>query len=550
MPNGKEGEKVAYKALYREWRPRTFDEVVGQKHVTVTLKNQVKNHRIAHAYLLCGTRGTGKTSTAKILSKAVNCLNPIDGEPCNECEMCKKIDEGLAIDVTELDAASHNGVEDIRNIIDEVKYPPHESNFKVYIIDEVHMLSMGAVNAFLKTLEEPPENVVFILATTDPQRLPATILSRCQRFDFKRIKKDDMFQRLREIVTKQDFSADDKSLNLVARISDGAMRDALSVLDQAIAVGGGKVQYEDIINMLGLVTNDYLVKLTNAIIDKNVENSMRVVEDVVLNGKDINIFIKDFIVHMRNLMMAKVSSNPEEIIDLSEENIKILKEQSSRIRIEELMRCIRILQETEEQSKWSKQSRIYLELAIIKMCKPEYDTSNEVILARLNKVEQIIKHKGIDFSKERTIGNVKEDQNKTAKQVKKSGTMDKPIEEMVNGDSKISLEDLKKVWKDILETFKERRLRVLEAHLTNGEPISCCGGIIEIRFQKSYNFSKQNLQRTENNKVVEEIFSEILKEKVKIKYSVETDEPETATETPEEILKQAFGEEIVDIIDE
>ncbi len=548
MFNDKEGEKVGYKALYREWRPKTFEEVVGQKHVTITLKNQVENDRIAHAYLLCGTRGTGKTSTAKILSKAVNCLNPIDGEPCNECEMCKKIDAGLAIDVTELDAASHNGVEDIRNIIDEVQYPPHESRFKVYIIDEVHMLSVGAVNAFLKTLEEPPKNVIFILATTDPQRLPATILSRCQRFDFKRIKKEDMFQRLREIVTKQGFSADDKSLYLVARISDGAMRDALSMLDQAIAVGSGKVEYDDIINMLGLVTNDYLVKITDALIEKNVETAMRVVEDVVINGKDINIFIKDFIVHMRNLMMVKVSNNPEEIIDLSEENIKILKDQSSKIRIEEIMRCIRILQETEEQSKWSKQSRIYLELAIIKMCKSEYDTSNEVILVRLNKVEQTIKQGEMNFSKESTIGNAKEELKRITKQVKKPQINEQLIEQAINSDSKISLEDVKKVWKDILETFKARRFRVLGAHLTNGEPVSCSGSIIEIRFHKNYNFSKQNLQRTENNKVVEEIFSEILKEKVKIKYSVESDEPEDTS--PEDILKQAFGEEIVDIIDE
>lgn len=548
MFNDKEGEKVGYKALYREWRPKTFEEVVGQKHVTITLKNQVENDRIAHAYLLCGTRGTGKTSTAKILSKAVNCLNPIDGEPCNECEMCKKIDAGLAIDVTELDAASHNGVEDIRNIIDEVQYPPHESRFKVYIIDEVHMLSVGAVNAFLKTLEEPPKNVIFILATTDPQRLPATILSRCQRFDFKRIKKEDMFQRLREIVTKQGFSADDKSLYLVARISDGAMRDALSMLDQAIAVGSGKVEYDDIINMLGLVTNDYLVKITDALIEKNVETAMRVVEDVVINGKDINIFIKDFIVHMRNLMMVKVSNNPEEIIDLSEENIKILKDQSSKIRIEEIMRCIRILQETEEQSKWSKQSRIYLELAIIKMCKSEYDTSNEVILVRLNKIEQTIKQGEMNFSKESTIGNAKEELKRITKQVKKPQINEQLIEQAINSDSKISLEDVKKVWKDILETFKARRFRVLGAHLTNGEPVSCSGSIIEIRFHKNYNFSKQNLQRTENNKVVEEIFSEILKEKVKIKYSVESDEPEDTS--PEDILKQAFGEEIVDIIDE
>ena len=351
---------MGYTALYREWRPKTFHEVVGQKHVTITLKNQVKNNRIAHAYLLCGTRGTGKTSTAKILAKAVNCLNPIDGEPCNECEMCKKINAGIAIDVTELDAASNNSVDDIRNIIDDVQYPPHEAKFKVYIIDEVHMLSIGAVNAFLKTLEEPPKNVIFILATTDPQKLPITILSRCQRFDFKRIKKDDMFERLRKIVTQQGVLADDKSLNLVARMSDGAMRDAVSILDQAISTGAGKVEYDNVINMLGLVTNEYIIKIIDALIDKSVEMAMKTVNEIVYSGKDINIFIKDLIIHMRNLMMVKVSKNPEEVLDMSSENIKLIKEQSEKIRIEEIMRAIRILQETEEQAKWCKQSRIYL----------------------------------------------------------------------------------------------------------------------------------------------------------------------------------------------
>ena len=251
---------LAYKALYREWRPQTFNDVVGQEHITTTLKNQIINERTAHAYLFCGTRGTGKTSTAKVMAKALNCLDLKDGEPCNQCEMCKKINEGLAIDITELDAASNNGVDNIRDIIDDVQYPPQEARFKVYIMDEVHMLSIGAVNAFLKTLEEPPKNVVFILATTDPQKLPITILSRCQRFDFKRISRKDITGRLRKIVTEQGIFCDDKSLDLVARVSDGAMRDSLSILDQAISIGDGKVDYDELVSMLGLVTNDNLLK--------------------------------------------------------------------------------------------------------------------------------------------------------------------------------------------------------------------------------------------------------------------------------------------------
>lgn len=539
---------MGYKALYREWRPKKFEEVVGQKHVTVTLKNQVENNRIAHAYLLCGTRGTGKTSTAKILSKAVNCLNPVGGEPCNKCEMCNKINSGLAIDVVELDAASHNGVEDIRNIIDDVQYPPHESRFKVFIIDEVHMLSMGAVNAFLKTLEEPPKNVIFILATTDPQRLPITILSRCQRFDFKRIKKKDMSELLRKIVTKQGVVADDKSINLIARMSDGAMRDAISILDQAISIGSGVVQYEDVVNMLGLVTNEYLIRVTNALIDKNVEDAMKIVDEAVISGKDINIFIKDLIVHMRNLMMVKVSKKPEEIIDMSEENILTLKEQSNKIRIEEIMRCIRILQETEEESKWSKQSRIYLELAIIKMCKIEYDTSTEVILSRLNKIERAVKTGEINIAREVTRGSVKEEVKEISKQIRKQEAVIEEREELELGESTIKLEDVKKVWRDIIETFKARRLRVLGAHLTNGVPIACKNGIVEIAFKKTYNFSKQNLERQENNRKVEEIFSETLKERVRVRYTVSSGEEKSASS--EDMLKKTFGEEIIDIVDE
>ena len=281
---------LAYTALYREWRPKTFNDVVGQEHITTTLKNQILNNRIAHAYLFCGTRGTGKTSTAKVFAKALNCLNLKEGEPCNECEMCRKINEGLAIDVTELDAASNNGVDKIRDIIDDVKYPPQESKYKVYIMDEVHMLSAGAVNAFLKTLEEPPNNVIFILATTDPQKLPITILSRCQRFDFKRINNSEITARLKKIIDDQNMLADDKSLNLIARVSDGAMRDSLSILDQAISMGNGNVDYNTVVSMLGLVTNEHLFNLTNAVIQRNVEKSIKVIEDVIYSGKDIYLF--------------------------------------------------------------------------------------------------------------------------------------------------------------------------------------------------------------------------------------------------------------------
>ena len=538
---------MAYTALYREWRPKTFQDVVGQEHVTITLKNQINSGRIAHAYLLCGTRGTGKTSTAKILAKAVNCLNSDHGEPCNECEMCKKINSGTAIDVTEIDAASHNGVDNIRDIIEDVQYPPQEARYKVYIIDEVHMLSIGAVNAFLKTLEEPPSNIIFILATTDPQKLPITILSRCQRFDFKRIKSADIFELLRKIVTQQGVYVEDNSLKLISRISDGAARDALSILDQAISMNEGKVEYDNVIDMLGLVTNESLIILSNNIIDRNIEGAINTINEIVFSGKDINVFIKDMTTHMRNLMMAKVSDNVEDILDMSSENIEILKQQAAKIRVEEIMRNIKILQDAEEQSKWSKQNRIYLELAVIKMCKIEYDTSKEVLLARINKLEEIIKQGKITVACESITPRVaeKNDQKKETAPSKK--TEIRPVQKH-NANSNLTVEMVKKSFKDILDMFKARRHMVIYASLMTGEIVSCDGGVIELRYEKQFAFNKIRLEKEENRNLIEEIFSESLKEPVKIKYTVEVDEKQV--KSPEDVLRETFGEELVEILDE
>lgn len=541
---------MAYTALYREWRPRIFDDVVGQKHITVTLKNQIKNSRIAHAYLFSGTRGTGKTSTAKILAKAVNCTDLRDGEPCNECDMCKKINSGISIDVIEMDAASKRRLEDIKDVIENVKYPPQEGKYKVYIMDEVHMLTAEAVNAFLKTLEEPPSNVIFILATTDPQKLPVTILSRCQKFDFRRIKSSDIFGRMRDIVKEQGIFADDRSLNLIARMSDGAMRDALSILDQAISMGGGKVEYESVVSMLGLVTNENMIKLADSIIDKNVEESMKVIDDIVLSGKDIYNFIRDMITHLRNLLMVKVSKEPEEILDMSEENIELLKEQSKKIKSEEIMRNIRILQDAEEQSKWTKQSRIYLELAVIKMCKIEYDTSKEVILARLNRLEEVIRGGEIKVSYERNIP------KSTKHEVKKSITKKDVVKEVTqpvleqNVYSKLNVDIVKRSWKDILEAFKSKRHMVLFAALTTGQVDACDKGIITIGYDKDYSFNKERLEKDENRKIVEAIFSEVLKEKVRVQYHIDFQNMNSVNDSPEQVIKDAFGEDIVEIIDE
>lgn len=544
---------MAYTALYREWRPRTFNDVVGQEHITTTLKNQILNNRIAHAYLFCGTRGTGKTSTAKVFAKALNCLNLKDGEPCNECEMCKKINEGLAIDVTELDAASNNGVDKIRDIIDDVKYPPQEAKYKVYIMDEVHMLSAGAVNAFLKTLEEPPNNVIFILATTDPQKLPITILSRCQRFDFKRINNSEITARLRKIVNEQNVLADERSLNLIARVSDGAMRDSLSILDQAISMGNGNVDYGTVVSMLGLVTNEHLFKLANAVIQRSVEKGIEIIEEVIYSGKDIYLFIKDLIAHYRNLLMVKVTNNPEEVLDMSEENIALIKEQGARLRAEEIMRCIRILQEAENNAKLSKQARLYCELAVIKMCKIEYDTSSEVILTRLNKLEESLRNGSIKVStasKEiEKINNSKTVNIETNKNIVKEEILDSSeVNIEVNSDSKVTINDIKKSWKDIIERFKARREMIISSLIMIGKPVDCSNGIVTIEFDDQNEFAKNRLSEAKNRDIINDVFFEIFREKLKVNFKVQSDD--NRGKSTEDILREALGEDLIDFIDE
>lgn len=548
---------MGYTALYREWRPRTFDDVVGQEHITTTLKNEILNDRIAHAYLFCGTRGTGKTSTAKVMAKALNCLYLKDGEPCNECEMCRKINEGLAIDVTELDAASNNGIDKIRDIIDDTKYPPQESKYKVYIMDEVHMLSVGAVNAFLKTLEEPPKNVIFILATTDPQKLPITILSRCQRFDFKRINQKEISARLRWITDSQNISYEEKSLDLIARVSDGAMRDALSILDQAIAMGESKINYDDLVSILGLVTNEYLFDITDTIIDRNIEKAMIIIDKLVYSGKDMQLFIKDLIAHFRNLLMVKVTNNPEEVLDMSLENIALVKEQARKTRVEEIMRAIRILQDAEANSKASKQSRLYLELALIKMCKIEYDTSNEVILSRINRLEESLKSGKIQITQSEVVhelsqsdnvnSNYTVNKNVQTKKNEQSNSVSNNITAGANTNSSLTADDVGRAWTEILEKFKAKRAMIIYASIVTAKPYSVKNGVVTLEYDATYAFNKARLEKAEYRTIVNEVFSEILRDKLVVNYIVKEEQPE---QDKEALLKEKIDGIPFDVYDE
>lgn len=380
---------MSYTALYRKFRPQDFEDVKGQEHIVTTLKNQMKADRIGHAYLFCGTRGTGKTTIAKILAKAVNCEHPVDGSPCNECETCQAINAGTSMNVIEIDAASNNGVDNIREIREEVAYRPAKGRYKVYIIDEVHMLSTGAFNALLKTLEEPPSYVIFILATTEAHKIPITILSRCQRYDFKRITVDTIAARLTELMDKEGTDVEEKAIRYIAKAADGSMRDALSLLDQCIAFYLGEtLTYEKALEVLGAVDTQVFSRLLRLVVKQDTAGAIRTLEDLIIQGRELGQFVADFIWYLRNLLLVKTSDAPEEAVDVSAENMELLKEEGRMLDAETLMRYIRIFSELSNQIRYASQKRVLVEIALIKLCQPVMETNLDSLFDRIRVLEE------------------------------------------------------------------------------------------------------------------------------------------------------------------
>lgn len=379
---------MSYTALYRKFRPENFKDVKGQDHIVTTLKNQIAADRIGHAYLFCGTRGTGKTTVAKLFAKTVNCEHPVDGNPCGECASCKAIAAGASIDVMEIDAASNNGVENIRNIINDVSYSPANGKYKVYIIDEVHMLSIGAFNALLKTLEEPPAYCIFILATTEVQKIPVTILSRCQRYDFKRISVDTIVERLKELITVEQVEVEEKALRYIAKTADGAMRDAISLLDQCIAFHiGEKLTYDQVLEVLGAVDTGVFSKLLREVIDRNIIGCINILDEVIMQGRDLTQFVTDFVWYLRNLLVIKTTEDSGELLDISTENRNRLMEEAKMIEPEMIIRYIRIFSELSGNIKYATQKRILTEIALIKLCKPQMEITRDSLLDRIRTLE-------------------------------------------------------------------------------------------------------------------------------------------------------------------
>lgn len=384
---------MSYTALYRKFRPDTFADVKGQEHIVTTLKNQLKANRIGHAYLFTGTRGTGKTTVAKIFARTVNCEHPTEDGPCGECRSCRAIAAGASMNVIEIDAASNNGVDNIREIVEEVSYSPAEGKYKVYIIDEVHMLSIGAFNALLKTLEEPPSYVIFILATTEAHKLPVTILSRCQRYDFRRISIETISDRMRQLTDAEQVQVEEKALRYIAKAADGSMRDALSLLDQCIAFHlGHELTYDKVLDVLGAVDTEVFSRLLRSVLDADALGCVRLLEEVVMQGRELAQFVTDFTWYLRNLMLVQASDNLEDVIDMSADNLKRLKEEAQAVERDQIVRYIRIFSELSGQIRYASQKRILVEIALIKLCRPQMEEDRESMLGRIRQIEEKVEN--------------------------------------------------------------------------------------------------------------------------------------------------------------
>ena len=587
----KVGDIVEYTALYRQWRPHTFDEVVGQDHIIRILRNQIINDRISHAYLFCGSRGTGKTSTAKIFARAINCESPMDGSPCGKCDACIELSSENNMDILEIDAASNNRVEEMRELLDKVKYPPAIGRYKVYIIDEAHMLTIGAFNALLKTLEEPPGHVVCIPATTGPHKIPATILPRCQRYDFKRISIRVIMDRLKKIGQDMKVDIEPEALETIARWAEGGMRDAISLLDQCMAFSDGVVTNDDVLAILGTADQTFIFQFVENIMKGQLSSLLKQVDLLIEDSRDISIFVRDLIYHLRNLLLVKVCDEPEKLLDLSESTIARYQNQAQYASEPRLIRAIEILSALESELKWNSQPRIMLEMALVKITRPEQEDSFEALLDRISVLEEKLA-KGVVVSSAQSQstqqhsqednkaieefsdvdGLAKQEQEKQdgksvdktdSKEVKQGGQGEAEELEQSQVDLTAVQNDISKLWPDILKTIKKDRIAIYSL-LRNTRIEDTGKGLVYLVFPPEEGFYAAAIERENNRKYIEELIMEFADREVRLSCRTEDD---TATEiaedisiqidkekdTGEDIVKQAidlFGEDFVEVVEE
>ncbi|MEW9053994.1 MAG: DNA polymerase III subunit gamma/tau [Neobacillus sp.] len=561
---------MAYQALYRVWRPQQFFDVVGQEHVTKTLQNALLQQKISHAYLFNGPRGTGKTSAAKILAKAVNCERSPISEPCNECDSCKGITNGTISDVLEFDAASNSRVEEMRDVLDKVKFAPTAVNYKVYIIDEVHMLSISAFNALLKTLEEPPKHVIFILATTEPHKIPLTIISRCQRFDFRRITAQSIVNRMKLIVDETGVACDDVALQLIARAAEGGMRDALSLLDQAISFSQERVTVEDALTVTGSVSMGFLNKLARSVLEKDVASGLEALEELLFHGKDPARFIEDFILYYRDMLLFKTAPNLEESLErvMLDEDFRTI---SESVPYEQIYELIDLLNKTQQEMRWTNHPRIFLEVAIVKLCQIESKQVEQAdtgqlsqLLAKLDQLEQELqqlKTTGVAISQETATP-----AGKPAQRTSRKGFQPQvgKINEVLKSATKNDLNKVKGKW-------GEMRARLMKSHaalLNEAEPAAAAANAFILKFKHEIHCQ----MAMDNSRFIETV-TQALQELTGNRYAIlgvpedqwltiresflnsnQTDSGEVSGSQPEEEphiaeAKNLFGAEFVEIID-
>ena len=543
---------MAYTALYRKFRPITFKEMVGQEHITTTLKNQIIAGRVGHAYLFNGGRGTGKTSAAKILARAINCLNPQDGEPCNECEICKEAINGSLTDIVEMDAASNNGVDDIRQIRDEVNFLPTKAKYRVYIIDEVHMLSSGAFNALLKTLEEPPAHVKFILATTEPQKMPATILSRCQRFDFKKISEEDIEKRLEIVCKESNIEITKKALQIISSLAEGAMRDALSILERCIQDGTSKIDENKIKDLVGIPKFTYINSITKAIIENNSDDALNVIDEVIKEGKDLNNLLWEIIKYVRDILIYKTSKKTS---IYSEEEIKQIQELAENIEKERLLSIIYELSNLENDMKYSTQKTIMFQVGILKLCMGQVKNNtgsgsnidinslNNRITNLENKISKISSSSFHNLAqnvenKNTPTQRFEQNQNEIVKPINKTNLKTSSINQTANMKNGV------KAWPQIVANLKQEGKIMLYTNLINSNATEINDMTVGISFPKGLTpFGKAILEKNENRAELERKISIEFGKPMRIKY-IEEQKQEQAESKVEESAIENFAQDL------
>ena len=554
---------MIYKALYRRFRPQIFEDVIGQDPIITTLKNQIKSNNISHAYLFCGTRGTGKTSTARIFARAVNCSNPQDFNPCNKCSICNGILDESIMDIVEIDAASNRGVENIRELRETVKYPPSRGKYKVYIIDEVHMLTTEAFNALLKTLEEPPKHIIFILATTDPQKLPPTILSRCQRFDFKSVTTKDIVKGLRNICKELQVEVEEDALNIIAINASGALRDALSILEQCISFSDKKISTQDVVETLGIVNQEILLNLANAIGEKNSSEAIYIVQKIIEEGKDVQQLIKDLIRHFRNLIMIKMEVELEELQNLSQEVIEKLEKQGKLFDSQDITEIIYTLSDTEAKAKYAAQPRILLEVAIISLCQRKEANNIESLISRIRELEEKLDKiaDGFDgISKINHQPNVEQVIKRPQKEEKivRDLTREENKETIKEDHNKKSVDfiEIQNKWEEIKEFIKQDKKAQIEALLKEGNLEGMRDDVLIISFKDGYGFHRETLDQVKNKEYIIGIIEKITGQKIRLslimEYELGGNKSDNKDEEEEFIkkLQESVPSELLEIYDE